>query len=125
LHNCIKGNAVFREVQFLPCLNCFVGNRKIISGGHKMAKKNIISEIIKKEVKKDETVNVFDRHTLNWFLDSKTRELIIGKSLSDFLNKETENFIIKTVHSCDEKYWKLAETMDGKFVLLNRNKLLK
>jgi hypothetical protein len=86
-----------------------------------MAKTNNVPELIEKE----ETVNVFDRHTFNWFIDSKTNELKIGKSLSDFLNKETENFIIKKIHSCDEKYWKLAETTDGKFVLLNRNKLLK
>jgi hypothetical protein len=87
-----------------------------------MAKKNNVPEIIEKEV---ETVRVFDRHNFNWFIDSKTNELKIGKSLSDFLNKETENFIVKTIHLCDERYWKLAETTDGKFVLLNRNKLLK
>jgi ferritin len=87
-----------------------------------MAKKNTVPEIIEKEV---ETVSVFDRHTLNWFIDEKNNELRIGKSLSDFLNKETENFQVKTIHLCDEKYWKLAETTDKKFVLLNRNKLLK
>jgi hypothetical protein len=87
-----------------------------------MAKKNTVPELIEK---KAENASVFDRHNFNWFIDSKTNVLRIGKSLSDFLNKETENFQVKTIHLCDEKYWKLAETADGKFVLLNRNKLLK
>jgi hypothetical protein len=95
--------------------------QKIILGGFKMkATKNNVPELIEKEV---ETVNVFDRHGSNWFIENN--ELRIGKSLSDFLKGETENFQIKTIHLCDEKYWKLAETTDGKFVLLNRNKFLK
>jgi hypothetical protein len=86
------------------------------------ATKNTVTKLIEKEV---ETVNVFDRHNLNWFIDTKANELKIGKSFSNFLNNETENFQIKKIHLCDEKYWKLAETTDGKFVLLNRNKILK
>jgi hypothetical protein len=57
-----------------------------------MAKKNTVPELIEKEV---ETVSVFDRHTLNWFIDSKTNELRIGKNFSDFLAGETENFTVK------------------------------
>jgi hypothetical protein len=87
--------------------------------------KNSVSEIIEKEVKQEEQISLFDRHTFNWFIDTETNELKIGKEFSDFLNGKTENFIIKKIHLCDEKYWKMAETADGKFVLLNRNKLLK
>jgi hypothetical protein len=84
-----------------------------------------VEQNIQKEVKTEAPASFFDRHTLNWFLDHKTRELRVGKSISDFLSKETENFIIKKIHSCDERYWKLAETEDGKFILLSRPKLLK
>jgi hypothetical protein len=100
--------------------------RILFLGGFKMkATKNTVEQKLGKEVKADETINVFDRHNLNWFLNNETNELRIGNCLSDFLNKETENFIVKKIHLCDEKYWKLAETEDGKFVLLNRNKVLK
>jgi hypothetical protein len=67
----------------------------------------------------------FDKHTLNWFIDTKTNELRIGKSFSDFLGNETENFLVKTVHIGDVNYRKLIETTGGKFVLLSRTKLLK
>jgi hypothetical protein len=83
------------------------------------------TKIIEKEVKTEEQIGFLDRHNLNWFIDTKTNELKIGKSISDFLNNETENFQVKKLHSCDEKYWKLIETVDGKFVLLARTKILK
>jgi hypothetical protein len=70
-------------------------------------------------------VAFLDRHSLNWFFNAETNELKIGKSLSDFLDKKTENFSVKKIHLCDVKYWKLAETEDGRFILLNRNKVLK
>jgi hypothetical protein len=80
------------------------------------------TKIIEK-IEKEE--GFLDRHTLNWFIDSETNELKIGKSISDFFNKKTENFSIKKIHLCDVKYWRLAETTDGKFVLLSRTKILK
>ena len=86
-----------------------------------MAKTNNVPKLIEKEV---ETVNVFDRHTRNWFID-QTNVLKVGANFSDFLNGKTEEFALKKIHLCDEKYWKLAETTDGKFILLNRNKILK
>jgi hypothetical protein len=81
----------------------------------------------------NEKDSFFDRHNLNWYFcaganagaNAETNELRIGSCLSDFLDKKTENFIVKKIHSCDEKYWKLAETEDGRFILLNRNKVLK
>jgi hypothetical protein len=73
----------------------------------------------------NEETSFFDRHNLNWYFSSETNELKIGSGLSDFLEKKTENFIVKKIHSCDEKYWKLAETEDGRFILLNRNRILK
>jgi hypothetical protein len=105
----------------LPFL--FRMKQKLILGGFKMkATKNNVSELIEKEV---EPVNFLDRHTFNWFIDTKTSELKIGKSMSLFLSGETENFQVKKLHSSDEKYWKLVETVDGKFVLLSRPKFLK
>jgi hypothetical protein len=86
------------------------------------AKKNFLGTEI---TEKEETNNFLDRHNSYWFIDTEANELRIGKSFSDFLNKKTENFQVKTIHLCDIPYWKLAETVDGKFVLLNRNKLLK
>jgi hypothetical protein len=86
------------------------------------ATKNNVPELIEKEV---ETVTFLDRRTCNWFVDTKVDELKIGKCLSDFLNNETENFAVKKVHSGDMRYWKLAETADGKFILLSRSKALK
>jgi hypothetical protein len=83
-----------------------------------------IEQKIEKEVK-EEVVTFLDRHNLHWFIDSKNNELRLGKSFSDFLNKETENFQIKKIHSCDEKYWKIVETTDEKFVLLSRTKFMK
>jgi hypothetical protein len=87
--------------------------------------KNTVEQNLEKEVKQEEQISFFDKHTLNWFVDSETNELKIGKSFSDFLNKKIENFTVKTVHICDVNYWKLVETTDGKFVLLSRTKLLK
>jgi hypothetical protein len=72
-----------------------------------------------------EAVSFFDRRSFNWFIDTKTNELKIGKSLVDFLSNETEKFSFKKIHSGDIKYWKLAETADGKFILLSRSKILK
>jgi hypothetical protein len=82
------------------------------------------TQIIEKEVK-TETVNFLDRHPLHWFIDTKTNELRIEKSISDFLSNKTESYSVKTVHSCDAIYWKLAETTDGKFILLTRPKMMK
>jgi hypothetical protein len=87
--------------------------------------KNNVSKLSEKEVKMEEQISFLDRHTFNWFIDTKTNELKIGKSISLFLSGETENFTVKKIHSCDEKYGKLIETADGKFVLLSRPKLLK
>jgi hypothetical protein len=87
--------------------------------------KNTVEQKIEKEVKVEKQITFFDKHTLNWFIDSKTNELKIGKSISDFLSGETENFPVKTVHLCDVNYWKMIETTDGKFILLSRTKLLK
>jgi hypothetical protein len=86
------------------------------------ATKTTVPELIEKEA---ETVTFLDRHNLNWFFNTETNELRIGACLSDFLDKKTENFIVKKIHLCDVKYWKIAETEDGKFILLNRNKVLK
>jgi hypothetical protein len=83
---------------------------------------------IEKEVKGEnvsENINFLDRHIFNWFIDTEINELKIGKNFSDFLNKKSENFSIKKIHSCDVKFWKLVETTDGKFVLLSRTKILK
>jgi hypothetical protein len=80
---------------------------------------------IEKKTDKEETFTFLDRHVSNWFIDSETKELRIGKSISDFLTKETENFTITKIHLCDVNYWKIAETTDGRFVLLSRTKLLK
>jgi hypothetical protein len=87
--------------------------------------KNTVEQKIVKEVKPEEQISFFDRHTSHWFIDTKTNELRIGKSFSDFLDNETENFEIKKLHSCNVNYWKFVETTDGKFILLSRTKLLK
>jgi hypothetical protein len=86
-----------------------------------MEKKNQKETIQEKE----EAVSFFDRRSFNWFIDTKTNELKIGKSLADFLSNETEKFSFKKIHSGDIKYWNLAETTDGKFVLLSRPKMMK
>jgi hypothetical protein len=49
----------------------------------------------------------------------------IGKDFSDFLKGKTENYTFKKLHTGDAKYWKLAETADGKFIVLSKGKLLK
>jgi hypothetical protein len=87
--------------------------------------KNTTEQKLEKEVNVSENVNFLDRHIFNWFIDTETNELKIGKNFSDFLNKKSENFSIKKIHSCDVKFWKLVETVDGKFVLLSRTKVLK
>jgi hypothetical protein len=95
-------------------------------GGFKMKPaKNTVPELIEKEVEKKEEINLFDRHTFSWFIDNESNELRIGKSLTDFLDKKTENFSIKRVLLCDDNYWKLVETTDGKFVLLSRTRFMK
>jgi hypothetical protein len=99
--------------------------QKFILGGFQMRTTKNTTEIIEKEVKQEEQISFLDRHTFNWFIDTKTNELKIGKSVSLFLSGETENFTVKKIHSCDEKYWKLVETADGKFILLSRPKFLK
>jgi hypothetical protein len=82
-------------------------------------------KIEKKEVTTEvKEANFLDRHTSSWFIDS-SNNLKVGKAISDFFNELTENFQVKKLHSGDEKYWKLAETADGKFILLARTKLLK
>jgi hypothetical protein len=97
--------------------------QKLILGGFKMkATKNNVPELIEKEV---ETVSFLDRRPFNWFINNETNELRIGKEFSDFLKGKTESFSFKRLHSGDAKYWKLAETADGKFILLSRGKLLK
>jgi hypothetical protein len=86
------------------------------------ATKNTVTELIEKEV---ETVSFLDRRAFHWFINSENNELKIGKEFSDFLKGKTENFTFKKLHFGDVKYWKLAETADGKFILLSRGKLLK
>jgi hypothetical protein len=88
------------------------------------ATKNIF-ENLGKEVKKEEAISFLDRRAFNWFISNEDNELRIGKEFSDFLKGKTENFAFKKLHSSDLKYWKLAETADGKFILLSRGKLLK
>jgi hypothetical protein len=88
-----------------------------------MAKK-IEKEAVKNTADVEE-ISFFDRHTSNWFIDKESNELRIGKSLTDFLDKKTENFSVKKVLFCDENYWKVVETTDEKFVLLSRTKLMK
>jgi hypothetical protein len=90
-----------------------------------MAKKITKQNFIEEEVKKEELVNFLDRHSSNWFIDTESNELKIGKGISDFLNKKTENFTINRLLTSDVDYWKVVETTDGRFVLLSRPKLLK
>jgi hypothetical protein len=92
------------------------------------AKKIVEQKLEKKEVDTEvnveESVSFLDRHNSSWFIDANNN-LKVGKTISDFFNEVTENFIVKKVHLCDVRYWKVLETTDGKFILLSRTKLLK